>query len=556
MKTQDMARRAAQATEKGEVKIHPESWAKPYLHWLNNNRDWCISRQIWWGHQIPVWYCPSCEPFTHDDRNKLTLDMEARQEATKMLLRTKAKAPLVAPSRPPVCPRCGFKTLIQDPDVLDTWFSSGLWPLTTLGWPEETADLKHYYPTAVLVTGHEILYLWVARMVMMGLALRDQIPYRDVFIHGIVRDKQGRKMSKSLNNVIDPLDVIKKFGTDALRFAVATAAVPGRDMQMSDDSFTGARNFANKVWNATRFALMNLQGFRPAEVPLDRRDVTDRWILRRLSETLSTVDDHLAAYDVAQAARALYRFFWDDLCDWYIELSKPRLLAPAGDPQRAAAQQTLYEALDAVLRALHPFMPFITERLWAALREAAGLPEGFLLNAGRAAVPAKAASDEEMRQVSLFMESVTQLRTLRSEMNVPPGKTVVVWANTEKASAFTQKTLGSFEPHIKRLGKVEAWKPCGASKKPSQAATAVVSDFEIYVPLEGLIDFAKERARLEKEKAGLEQDLSRLEARLNNPDFLSRAPKEEVDKARALHAEKTAQRARLAGHLEALAAGK
>ncbi len=564
MKTQDLAKRAAEATEQGKVKIHPASWAKPYLHWLHNNRDWCISRQIWWGHQIPVWYCPSCEPFTHDDRNKLTLDMDARQEATKVLLRSKAKDPIVQAEKPPVCPRCGFKTLIQDPDVLDTWFSSGLWPLTTLGWPEKTADLDHYYPTSTLVTGHEILYLWVARMVMMGLALKDDVPYRDVFIHGIVRDKQGRKMSKSLNNVIDPLDVVKKFGTDALRFAVAGQAVPGRDMQLSDDSFTGARNFANKVWNATRFALMNLEGFRPRAVPLKDRDVTDRWIRRRLAETLSAVDGHLAAFDAAQASRALYHFFWGDFCDWYIELSKPRLMAPVGEPrppdtpQRLAAQQTLYEVLDGVLRALHPFMPFITEALARAVKETVGLPAGeFLLAEGRGAPVAlkEDATDEEMRQVTLFMESVTQLRTLRSEMNVPPGKTVVVWANTDKASAFTLKTLGDFEAHIKRLGKVSDWKGWSGSKPP-QAATIVVADFEVYVPLEGLIDFDKERVRLEKEKAGLEKDLVLIQTRLGNPDFLARAPKEEVEKARALRAEKAAQRERLSGHLEALSAAR
>jgi valyl-tRNA synthetase len=551
LKTQDMAARAADATEKGDVAIHPASWAKPYLFWLRNNRDWCVSRQIWWGHQIPVWYCPSCEPFTHDDRNKMTLDLEARKEETKMLLREKTNNPIVAAEKPEGCPRCGFKTLIQDPDVLDTWFSSGLWPLTTLGWPEPTKDLAHFYPTSALVTGHEILYLWVARMVMMGLALTDKVPYKDVFIHGIVRDKQGRKMSKSLNNVIDPLDVIKKFGTDALRFALASAAVPGRDMQLSDDSFVGARNFANKIWNATRYTLMNLAGFRPGEIPLEKRDVTDRWIRRRLAETLAAVDGHLAAYDVAQAARTLYHFFWGDFCDWYIELTKPRLMPGAQDP---AARQTLYEVLDAVLRALHPFMPFISEALARALKETVGLPsDGFLMNEGRGSFAAgtQDASDEEMRSVALFMDAVTQLRTLRSEMNVPPGKTVVVWANTEKASAFTRKTLESFGAYIRRLGKVEDWKPLSGTKPP-QAAMAVVSDFEMYVPLGGLIDFDKERVRLEKERAGLEQDLSRLETKLGNPDFLARAPKEEVEKTRALHAEKTHQKSRLAGHLAAL----
>ena len=550
LKTSDMAARAAEATEKGGVRLHPESWAKPYLHWLRNNRDWCVSRQIWWGHQLPVWYCPACEPFSHDDRNKLTLDMDVHREETKKILREKSKNPIVADAKPAGCPKCGNKTLLQDPDVLDTWFSSGLWPLTTLGWPQKTNDLDYFYPTSVLVTGHEILYLWVARMVMMGLALTDKIPYRDVFIHGIVRDKQGRKMSKSLNNVIDPLEIIKKFGTDALRFALASQAVPGRDMQMSDDSFTGARNFANKIWNASRFALMNLKGFAPGDIPLDRRDATDRWVRRRLAETLAAADAHLAAYDIAQAARAIYHFFWGDFCDWYIELAKPRLTGP--DP--AAARQTLFEVLTASLKALHPFMPFITEILAGALGETAGIKDGgFLLQKGGEAPVAsvKDATDQEMARADLFMKTVTELRTLRSEMNVPPGKEISVWANTANASDFTVKTLELFDPHIKRLGKIKEWKPWKGAKPP-QAATTVVADFEMHVPLEGLIDFERERARLEKERAGIAEDLARLQARLDNPDFIRRAPPEEVEKARTLRAEKLSQKTRLEGHLAAL----
>jgi valyl-tRNA synthetase len=564
MKTGDMAKRAAHATETDRVQIFPESWEKPYLHWLRNNRDWCISRQIWWGHQIPVWYCLKCSGLSADQLAQIARDPAFKLESTKMLLRESAGEPIVREEDPVVCPRCGKEEIIQDPDVLDTWFSSGLWPLTTLGWPKKTQDLAYFYPTSVLVTGHEILYLWVARMVMMGEELGSEVPFRHVFIHGIVRDRHGKKMSKSLNNVIDPLDVMKKFGTDALRFAIVSSAVPGRDMQLSDDSFVGARNFANKLWNASRFALTNLAGYRPAEVPLAQRDLADRWIRRRLSHALKVVDGHMKQYDLAQAARTLYAFFWDEFCDWYIELAKIRVAPPPGSPEGAprpddslarAAKQTMVEVLDGALRALPPVMPFITEELWQALAQVTGeKPAESVLAAAYEVkfLDPSPVDDEDMRAMAVLMETVTALRTLRSEMNVPPGKQVALHVNLSAASAFTRNVLDKHGEYVRRLAKISEIVAGGDGKAPKGAAAGVAADFEFFVPLEGLIDFGKEKQRLEKEIGALENDLKRLQERLDNPDFTARAPKEEVEKARNRHAEVTAKRRRLQAHAAAL----
>jgi valyl-tRNA synthetase len=556
LKTGEMAQAAARATEEGRVRIHPESWAKPYLAWLHNNRDWCISRQIWWGHKIPVWYCLACGDYSDEKLRRIREDVEFKSEVTKSLLREFAKRPIVQAEAPAACPDCGRAELLQDPDVLDTWFSSGLWPLTTLGWPGDTADLRYYYPTSVLATGHEILYLWVARMVMMGLALKNEIPYTDVFIHGIVRDKQGRKMSKSLNNVIDPLDIMKKYGTDALRYSLAAAAAPGRDMQLSDDHFVGARNFANKIWNASRFALSHLDGFRPAPLALAERDLTDRWIRQRLADTLKEVDGLLAAFDMAQAARALYGFFRGDFCDWYIELAKRRLLgADAPEPARRAARQTLAEVLDGALRALHPVLPFLTDELWRAYRQATGQDEtpGLLTASYFAVDPNEtAAGEDDRRAMALLMAVTTTIRTIRAEMNVPPGKPVSVVINVAKASEFTKRVLSERKDDARHLARVGDWTLAESAAPPPQAASAVVADVELFIPLGGLIDFEKEKQRLTKDLAALDADLAHLTERLEKPDFISRAPADKVAEVRARMTESAAQRARLSHHLAAL----
>jgi valyl-tRNA synthetase len=554
LKTTLMAEAAAKATEDGRVKIHPESWQKPYLAWLHNNRDWCISRQIWWGHQIPVWYCLGCGDYSEEQVRRIREDPTFKNESVKSLLREGTSRPIVQAEPPVACPRCGQKDLVRDPDVLDTWFSSGLWPLTTLGWPDETESLRVHYPTSVLATGHEILYLWVARMVMMGLTLRNDIPYRDVFIHGIVRDKQGRKMSKSLNNVIDPLDIMKKFGTDALRFALVSQASPGRDMQMSDDNFVGARNFSNKVWNASRFVMMNLKGFTPVHVPLPERAPADRWIIQQFTDTLAQVNTFLAGFDPAQAARALYDFFWNDFCDWYIELAKPRLQPGAEAASALAVRQTLTEVMDGILRALNPIMPFITEELWQALWAEVGRPPSGCLMEGPYECPwsGPIATADDRRGISLVQETVSAIRTIRSEMNVPPGKPIKVIVNLKDASALTKALLSQMSPHITHLAKIGDWRCEDAGKCPPQAAATVAADFEMFIPLEGLIDFAKERARLEKNRAECEAGIKRDEDRLSNPDFRSRAPADKVAEVETRMAASKAQLARLSAFLHAL----
>ena len=557
LKTAEMAERAARATEEGRVRIHPESWAKPYLAWLHGNRDWCVSRQIWWGHQVPVWYCLSCGDYSDEQMRRIRADKSLSSEITKSLLRGSAKRPIASAEPLATCPDCGGRDLLQDPDVLDTWFSSGLWPLTTLGWPADTEDLKHFYPTAVLATGHEILYLWVARMVMMGLALRNDIPYQDVFIHGIVRDKQGRKMSKSLNNVIDPLDIMKKFGTDALRFALVAQASPGRDMQLSDDSFVGARNFANKVWNASRFVMMNLRGHRKIDLPWAERDLADRWIADRFRRAAAEADRFFDQFDPAQAARTLYAFFWNDFCDWYIELAKPRTQG-SDETSARAARQTLAEVLDGILRALHPIMPFLTEELWQALNDTLGEKpaESLMIAVEKPSAVGDPASDADRRAMDLLQGAVTALRTIRSEMNVPPGKPIALVVNATGASAATQDTLARHGGYLRHLAKIGEWKmiDSGPCPRPPQSASAVAADFEMYLPLEGLIDFGKEKERLEKEKTALEADLARLKERLENPDFIARAPADKVEEVRTRLAESAAKRERVHGHLAALSA--
>jgi len=502
LKMSDMAQRAAQATRDGKVKIFPPSWERPYLLWLDNIKDWCISRQIWWGHRIPVWYCGSkkCLP--------------------------------IASEEPPVkCPSCGSSDLKQDEDVLDTWFSSGLWPLAVFGWPDDTPDLKTFYPTSVLVTGHEILYLWVARMVMLGLEFRNDVPFHNVYIHGIVRDKQGKKMSKSLGNVIDPLEIMKQYGTDALRFSMAESSIPGRDLHLSNDSFLKARNFANKLWNATRFVLMNLEGYKTHPLPVtDKRGLADRWILHELQETISVVTKALGSYNPAEASRALYEFIWGSLCDWYLEISKVALTGE--DMQAKAAKQSLLTHLLAQSVALlHPIMPFETEALFQALkpylRDAAESimiqpwpqPDRTLQDAGAA---------QKMR---LVQNIVVAIRTLRSESMIPPGTKIdCSLRNLDNSSRqiIDDPDVKAFIISLARLGALNT----STSGKPEEYLFTVFNGGEIYIPSKGIVDKEKERVRLRKNLAQLEQMLARGQASLENKDFLERAPKEEVESRR------------------------
>ncbi|MEW5953820.1 MAG: valine--tRNA ligase [Bacillota bacterium] len=519
VKMKPLAGPAIQAARDGRVQFVPERFTKIYLNWMENIRDWCISRQLWWGHRIPVWYCEDCgESFV---------------------------------SRTPVdsCGRCGGK-VYQDPDVLDTWFSSALWPFSTLGWPEKTIDLACYYPTSVLVTGRDIIFFWVARMIFSGLAFMDEVPFRQVFIHGLVLDALGRKMSKSLGNGVDPIDVIESHGADSLRFMLVTGNTPGNDLRFHFERLDGARNFANKIWNASRFALMNLQDYDPGETPgPDHLTLADRWILSRYQTAVTDTTRFLENYELGEAARVLYEFIWNELCDWYIELVKPRLYGKTGPEDRRVAQEILARVLKGSLELLHPFMPFITEEIWQRLPRRG-------LTIMRAPWPE---DDESARdaaaeaKMSLIMEVTRGVRQIRGEMNVPPGKvaTVLLVAPEEETRAVLEEGLS----YLQNLSFGEATVHAGLREKPGQAAVAVARGVEVYVPLKGLIDIDKETARLAKELAAAEKDLSRVLKKLGSSDFLDKAPPAVVEKEQAKQAELSAKQTSLKERLAVLGAG-
>jgi valyl-tRNA synthetase len=506
----ELAKEPLKALDDGRFKIHPENWAKPYRDWLVNMKDWCVSRQIWWGHRIPVWY---------KDGDK----------------------PVVAESSP----GAGWT---QDPDVLDTWFSSALWPLATFGWPDKAAmdrdGFSYYYPTSALVTGYEILYLWVARMQMMGLAFEGKVPFSDAVIHGIVRDKSGKKMSKSLGNVVDPLVMMDKYGTDALRFALMAQAHPGKDIAFDEQTVVGARNFVNKIWNSTRFVLMNLPEAAPAGgYALDALhhcclELADRWILSRWQATLASARRSLDAYEPAAAAEALYAFLWDEFCAWYIELAKGRLLGIDGE-EKEAARAILVQVLSGTLRALHPLAPFATEELALALRPYAGGSADFLLEAGYAAPDFDWSNPEAEAEMRLVMNAVTAIRSLRAQLNVPLALKIKAFAEGPKA----EKILNGYRVYVSALAGLESLAPF--SSRPPQSATAVAEGVTFHVPLAGLIDIAKERERLAKELAKAEADIEKCEGKLKNLSAAANVPSEKVAEARAQRDAAAARRDRL-----------
>ncbi|MFN0117277.1 MAG: valine--tRNA ligase [Elusimicrobiota bacterium] len=515
----DMAKKAREANKKGKVRIVPESWENPYQLWLRNLKDWCVSRQIWWGHRIPVWYCLK------------------KDETGKMV--TTGCAPIVTLEDPIECPACKNKNIAQDSDVLDTWFSSALWPFSVFGWPDETIDLKKFFPTSTLVTGHEILYLWVARMIMFGLEFHGKVPFTKVLIHGIVRDKKGRKMSKSLGNVIDPLELINEFGADAVRFSLAQSAAPGRDMQISKENFISTRNFSNKVWNATRFALMNLSDVthvEPVNSWWEKTELSDKWILSRLSQVIQSTSESIEKFDCDAASRGLYDFFWSDFCDWYLELIKPRVdRAHYSDHSVStqsthAAKQTLATVLDVVLRLLHPFMPFISEELWSKIPKYSGEKSKHLIVALWPEILKIPHFENHLKSMGLFQEIVTKLRNIRSEMGIPISQTIEVIVKSDD-----EEVIGLIKQHqivLKTLNtKVSSIKINAQIERPASSAAAAVPGASLFVPLSGLIDFSKERMRLEKEKETINQELDRISKKLSNQDFVSHAPAEEIQKA-------------------------
>lgn len=501
VKMEPLAKPAIEAVTSGQIEFVPERFTKIYTNWLENIRDWCISRQIWWGHRIPAWYC-ECGEVT-----------VSREDIT-------------------VCPKCGGK-VEQDPDVLDTWFSSGLWPFSTMGWPKDTAELKQFYPTSVLVTGYDIIFFWVARMIMMGLKFQENIPFKHVFIHGLVRDNQGRKMSKSLGNGIDPLEVIDKYGADTLRFMLITGNTPGNDMRFYWERVESSRNFANKIWNASRFVLMNLEGFDPEFVP-DAKTFTlaDRWILSRYNATVADVTRNLERFELGEAARMVYEFIWDEFCDWYIELAKGRLYNKEDAESRKVAQYLLSYVLSNTLKLLHPFMPFITEAIWQSLPH-----QGIsIMTAGWPAEDQELTNHEDEQLMGVLMETIKSIRNMRAEVNVHPGKKSQVIL--KMASGEFKAKMEANTSYIKTLAAAEPITILAASDaNPENAMTAVVNGVEIYLPLKGLIDVEKETARLNKEISNLDKELSRISGKLGNPGFTAKAPADVIEKEKAKQTE-------------------
>lgn len=493
------------------TQILPDSWVKTYYNWLDNIRDWCISRQIWWGHRIPAWTCAECGEL------------------------------IVSESDPTVCSKCGSAALEQDPDVLDTWFSSALWPFSTMGWPEKTRDLEVYYPTAVLVTAFDILFFWVARMIMMGQHFMGQVPFHHVYIHALVRDAQGRKMSKSLGNGIDPMEMIDKYGADALRFTLTAFAAMGRDIRMSEERIEGYRHFVNKLWNASRFALMNLPAEAPASVDLSTvSGLHHRWILHRLEEAKAENDAAIAAYRFNDVAQGLYKFLWNEFCDWYLELIKGDM-RPESDPAaRAQAQFVLYTVLRETLLLLNPIMPFVTAEVWQALPGQAGSDIALQLYP-----PYRPACvrPEDADAMLFLQETISAIRTIRAELNINPSyKLTVLLRPTDAAQAAL---LEQGRPWFASLGRVESLTINADEHAPKASASNVVRGCEVIVYLSGAVDFQAELARLDKEIGKTEKELAGIEAKLSNEGFVSRAPAAIVEQERTRAADFVDKRAKM-----------
>jgi len=505
VKVEPLAERALAAVKDGRTRIVPAQWENTYYDWMENIRDWCISRQIWWGHRIPAWFCDHCGHVT------------------------------VAKEDPTACEKCGSDEIRQETDVLDTWFSSALWPFSTMGWPEKTPELAVFYPTSCLVTGFDILFFWVARMMMMGLHFMDEIPFKDVYIHALVRDAQGQKMSKSKGNVIDPLTVIEAYGTDAFRFTLAAFAAQGRDIKLAEERIAGYRNFANKIWNASRFAMMNLEGFDPAAVDPASLKLSnaDRWILFRLNQAANSVDEALTSFRFNEAASELYRFTWSEFCDWYIELVKDDLYK--GDSERQqSAKYVLWLVLEHLLRLLHPFMPFITEEIWQALPRTGGAESVMIADyptpreewAGYAGAAA---------EMELVMDVIKGLRNIRGEMDVAPSKQIAALLDCKSAESLD--LLKRNEVYVMSLARLSELTIGQGVERPAEASLQVAGDVEIVVPLRGLVNVEEEEKRLNKEIAKIEKDIEFLTKKLENPSFVERAPADVVAKEREKIAE-------------------
>ncbi|MEE4364591.1 MAG: valine--tRNA ligase [Desulfotignum sp.] len=516
VKVKPLAQKATQAVRSGQTRIIPDTWSKTYFEWMDNIRDWCISRQIWWGHRIPVWKCPDCSQV------------------------------IVEETDPAACPGCGSSNIVQETDVLDTWFSSALWPFSTMGWPADTPLLKTFYPTSVLVTGFDILFFWVARMMMMGIHFKEEVPFDDVYIHALVRDEHGKKMSKSKGNVIDPLQVIENYGADAFRFTLAAFAAQGRDVKMSESRVEGYRHFVNKLWNAARFALMHIT---PKDTAFDddKLSLWERWILSRSAATSLAVKEGIENYRFNEAASAVYQFVWHEFCDWFIETEKPAMYEKQGGVRRDTARAVLAKVLEDILVMLHPFMPFVTEEIYHILPTTRGSVMQARFPYDKDTYDRYRNLPVERDMVFLF-DLISGIRNIRSEMNIQPSMKIKVLANTQDEKE--KLLIAENKAVIANLATLERLSFCDPDNAPASCASSVTANTTCFVSLEGVIDFDKEILRLEKELDKNTKELVGVQKRLSNDSFLEKAPQEVIDKVNDRHDELSEKNEKLAANLK------
>ncbi|MEJ5226598.1 valine--tRNA ligase [Thermodesulfovibrio sp.] len=557
VKIKPLADEAVRVVQEGQIKFIPEGWINNYYAWMRDIRDWCISRQLWWGHRIPVWYCTDCKTPDGVEQGRLIeilfykpiklgekevwggsfselrsygISKEEIEGKAKIIKIPKEIIPLSSREEPEKCPKCGSKEFIQDPDVLDTWFSSALWPFSTLGWPEETEELKRFYPTSVLVTGFDIIFFWVARMIMMGMKFMKEVPFKDVYIHALVRDSKGQKMSKSKGNVVDPLVMIEKYGADAFRFTLAAFAAQGRDIKFSEDRVEGYRHFINKIWNAMKF-IMGFSKLRTKDtVSVDEvRELKDKWILSRLSFTIHETNRALEAYRFNDAAGAIYQFLWHEFCDWYIEFSKVILYSE--DDTKEDTVNCLFFVFENIIKLLHPFMPFVTEEIWLNILKK---DKSLMISSYPKAEDISRDENSEIKMNHLI-NSISGIRSIRGELNIPPSARVDVFIKTFNEEV--NNILKESAKFINKLAKVNNLEIAGNIIRQKGSAIAVERDFEIYIPVKDMIDIEKEKNRLLKELRKTEEEIKFLNKKLMNEDFIKNAPKDVVEKDRSKYEE-------------------
>ncbi len=493
-----LAEPAIEAVKEDDVNFVPERFTRVYLNWMENIEDWCISRQLWWGHRIPVWYCQDCGA-----------ENVSREDLT-------------------TCQECGSENLEQEEDVLDTWFSSALWPFSTLGWPEETADLEYFYPTDVLVTGRDIIFFWVARMIFMGLYCMDEVPFSDVYVHGLILASDGRKMSKSLGTGVDPLDVIEDYGSDILRFMLITGSTPGNDRRFREERLEASRNFANKIWNASRFMLMNLDEDTPGKLPENPEDMSfaSRWMVDRFNEIVEEINANMEKYLFGEVSQTLYDFIWGEFCDWYLELIKPHLYNSDDEHEQDVNLQTAQYLLGEILKLLHPVMPFITEEIWHKLPGS----EGSIMLQDWPQQKEKYEDKKAAEDMEILQQVIRSIRNVRNEMKVDPGRKITTMFS---AGSEAQEILRSGQQYIEELAGVEKMEISREfASRPDKAATAVVRDIEIILPLAEMVDIEEEIARLKKDKKEVQSEIERAQGKLDNEDFVNKAPAEIVQEER------------------------